>query len=57
MAPKTEPWDAADYLDNEEVISYYLAEAKAENDPPFYEKALATVERARALNAKRKPEL
>lgn len=47
MALHTEPFDVADYLDNEETISAYLTEALESDDPRFVSRALGDVARAR----------
>jgi len=42
----TKPYDVADYLTDEEVISYYLIEAFDENDVRAFARALSHVVRA-----------
>ena len=43
------PFDAADYLDDEETIAAYLSAALAENDPDAFLQAIRTVARARGM--------
>lgn len=47
MALKTKPYDAADFLVDEETIAAYLTEALASDDPRVIAKALGAVARAR----------
>jgi probable addiction module antidote protein len=47
MAPHTETYDVADYLDSDEMISAYLTEALEGNDPRDIAQALGDVARAR----------
>lgn len=47
MSIETVPWDAADYLTDDETISAYLTEALESNDPRYIAKALGAVARAR----------
>ena len=42
------PFDAADYLDNEEVIAAYLVAAREDANPEVLSAALADVEKALA---------
>ena len=46
---KITPFDAADYLDDEETIAAYLSAALAENDPDAFLQAIRTVARARGM--------
>lgn len=43
------PFDAADYLDNEETIAAYLTEALEDPDPDIFIVAVKTVARARGM--------
>lgn len=47
MALKTSPYDAADFLTDDETIAAYLTEALASDDPRIIAKALGAVARAR----------
>ena len=47
MALKTAPWDAAEFLVDEETISAYLTEALESDDPRIIARALGAVARAR----------
>jgi probable addiction module antidote protein len=47
MGIKTAPYDAADFLTDEETISAYLTEALESDDPRSIAKALGAVARAR----------
>ena len=47
MSIETIPWDAADYLTDDETISAYLTEALESNEPRYIAKALGAVARAR----------
>jgi len=47
MGMKTKPYDAADFLSDEETISAYLTEALESDDPRSIAKALGAVARAR----------
>ena len=47
MSIETVPWDAADYLTDDETISGYLTEALESNEPRYIAKALGAVARAR----------
>ena len=49
MATKTRQFDAAEYLDNEEVIAAYLQDALEDDDPDVFLLALADVVRARSI--------
>jgi probable addiction module antidote protein len=51
MALETKPFDAAEYLDNDEVVAAYLEEAFAGGDPAEIASALGTVARARNMTA------
>lgn len=50
MATKTEPFDAAEVLDNDETIAAYIDEALATNDAAFIAKCLGDVARARGMS-------
>jgi probable addiction module antidote protein len=43
------PFDAADYLDNEETIAAYLTSALEDPDPDVFLAAVKTVARARGM--------
>lgn len=43
------PFDASEYLDNEEVIAEYLSVALQEEDPALFLAALADVAKARGM--------
>ncbi len=43
------PFDAADYLDNEEAIAAYLSATLEEDDPEMFLVAIKTVARARGM--------
>lgn len=43
------PFDASEYLDNEEVIAEYLAIALKDPDPDMFLKAVANVAKARGV--------
>jgi probable addiction module antidote protein len=47
MAVKTKPYDAAEFLVDEETIAAHLTEALAADDPRCLAKALGAVARAR----------
>ncbi len=47
MAIKTMPYDAADFLTDDETIAAYLTEALESDDPRYIAKALGAVARAR----------
>ena len=51
---KTRPFDAANYLDDEEAIEASLADARAECEE-ILARAQATVERARIMHALANP--
>jgi probable addiction module antidote protein len=55
MGIRTRPFDAAEYLDDEEGIEAYLQEAiniaTEDSDPAFLAQALGTVARARGMAA------
>ena len=46
---KFTPFDAADYLDDEETIAAYLSEALEDPDPDTFLMAVRTVARARGM--------
>lgn len=46
---KLTPFDAADYLDDEETIAAYLSEALEDSDPDVFLMAIRTVARARGM--------
>ncbi|WP_296681310.1 MULTISPECIES: addiction module antidote protein [unclassified Thiothrix] len=46
---KFTPFDAADYLDDEETIAAYLSEALEDPDPDIFLMAVRTVARARGM--------
>lgn len=46
---KTQPFDAAEHLDDEETIAAYVEEALATGDPAFVAHALGVVARARGM--------
>jgi len=46
---KFAPFDAADYLDNEEVIAEYLTAALEDSDPDVFLRAVASVAKARGM--------
>ena len=48
--PKLAPFDAAEYLDNEEVIAEYLDLALKDPDPDIFVMAVANVAKARGLS-------
>ncbi|MGA2167736.1 MAG: addiction module antidote protein [Terracidiphilus sp.] len=54
MALKTHPFDAAEYLEDDEAIAEYLEEAMKvameDSDPSFLAVALGTVARARGMS-------
>lgn len=54
MASATSPFDAAEYLEDEEAIAEYLEEAMKiameDSDPSFLTVALGTVARARGMS-------
>ena len=47
---KSTKWDAADYLDSEEVISEYINAALEDGDPAIISAALGDVARARGMS-------
>ena len=49
MPLETSPWDAADYLDSEEMILAYLEVVLEEGDPALIAAALDNVARARGV--------
>ena len=46
---RTEPFDAAEHLDDEETIAAYVEEALATGDPAFVAHALGVVARRRGM--------
>ena len=46
---ETTPFDAAEYLDDEEVIAEFVKACAEDNDPDFMVRALGTVARARGM--------
>ena len=46
-ATKTKPYDAADFLTDDETIAAYLTEALESDDPRYIAKALGAIARAR----------
>ena len=46
---RTEPFDAAEHLDDEETIAAYVEEALSTGDPAFVAHALGVVARARGM--------
>ena len=46
---KFTPFDAADYLDDEETIAAYLSEALEDSDPDTFLMAVRTIARARGM--------
>jgi DNA-binding phage protein len=51
MAIETRPWDAAEYLDSEEMILAYLEAVFEDGDPNLITLALNNVARARGIAA------
>lgn len=49
MTSKPKPFDAAEYLDNEEVIAAYLQDALEDDDPNVFLLAVADVVKARSM--------
>jgi probable addiction module antidote protein len=49
MAEKLTPFDAADYLDNEETIAEYLTAIMEEDDPDLLLAAIGDVAKARGM--------
>lgn len=47
MTIKTKPYDAAEFLTDDETISAYLTEALEGDDPRYIAKALGAIARAR----------
>jgi probable addiction module antidote protein len=47
--PGIAPFDAADYLDNEEVIAEYLSAALEDSNPDVFLQAVADVAKARGI--------
>ncbi len=50
MALKTEPYDSADFLDDDEAVAEYIEAALEESDPRFIAKALGVVARAKGMS-------
>lgn len=50
MALKTEPFDAAEYLDSDEAVEEFIAAAFETGEPAFIAKSLGTVARARNMS-------
>lgn len=50
MSVELKPFDAADYLDDDETIREFIVAAFEENDPDYVPIALATASRARVRN-------
>lgn len=50
MSTKFSAFDAAEYLDNDEVIAAYLNEVIDENDSDLFLSALADIARARSMS-------
>jgi probable addiction module antidote protein len=48
---RTAPFEAADYLDNEEVIAEYLTAALEDPNPDVFLRAMADVAKARGIAA------
>ncbi len=46
---RTAPFEAADYLDNEEVIAEYLTAALEDSNPDVFLRAMADVAKARGI--------
>src|ERR1700722_10562885 len=46
---RTAPFEAADYLDNEEVIAEYLTAALEDKNPDVFLRAMADVAKARGI--------
>ena len=49
MKLKTTKWDAAEYLDSQEAIAIFMAEAFKTNDPAYIAHALGVVARAKGM--------
>ncbi len=47
--PRFTPFDAADYLDNEETIAAYLSAMLEEDDPEMFLVAIKDIARARGM--------
>ncbi|MBL8510660.1 MAG: putative addiction module antidote protein [Betaproteobacteria bacterium] len=47
--PRFTPFDAADYLDNEEAIAAYLSAALEDDDPDLFLTAVKDIARARGM--------
>jgi probable addiction module antidote protein len=50
MKPVFSPFDAADFLDSDEVIAAYLTEALADDNPDVFIAALGDVAKARGMS-------
>lgn len=50
-APQLAPFDASEFLDNEEVIAGYLAAALEDSNPDVFLRAVANVAKARGVTA------
>jgi probable addiction module antidote protein len=50
MALKTYPFDAAEFLDTDEAVEEFIADAFETEDPAFIARALGTVARARNMS-------
>ena len=48
---KYTPWDAAEFLTDDEIIVEYLKAALEEDDPAFFMKAVGNVARAKGMTA------
>ena len=44
-------WDAADFLDDDEIVVEYLRAALEEDDPEFFIRALGNVARAKGMTS------
>ncbi|AEK61182.1 DNA-binding protein [Collimonas fungivorans] len=47
------PFDAAEFLDNDEIITAYLIEASADDNPDVFIASLSDVAKARGITIKR----
>ena len=50
MPRKTEPYDSAEFLDDDVAVTEYIEAALEENDPKFFAKALGVVARAKGMS-------
>ena len=50
MPRKTEPYDSAEFLDDDVAVTEYIEAALEENDPKFIAKALGIVARAKGMS-------